>query len=54
MGGSDFLVMLETWEAANEFLAGDPPQKSEAIEIARLVFQTCSVSVQQVYQKYLK
>ena len=34
----DFLCMLEAWEAASDF-AGEPPQKIDAIEIAKLLYE---------------
>lgn len=34
---SDFMVMLETWEAAVEYLAANGRQKPEALEVARLL-----------------
>ena len=39
---ADFLVMLETWEAAAAFIAGARPEKSQPIDVSRLIGWTSS------------
>lgn len=41
---ADFLVMLNTWEAADKFLFADRQKKSQALDIARLLGWTAAVA----------